>query len=146
MDSLAGMPAQPAAAAASAAVKQLHSDGMEAAAAAANGAVAAADQPQAAAEAGCHSPKEHEAEVATARTAAADLILAKHMLPGTSTLAKIATHSNETKLAARLVSDGSLRLFLCIMLKKQPVVTWGVVNLVGGDRFFSVYLPEFGCE
>eukprot|EP00775_Hariotina_reticulata_P008717 gene8717-8898_t len=142
-DSMAGMPAQVAAVKV-AAIQ--HNEDI--APAAAGQAVAAAGELQAAAGAGREAPKDDEAAAGAeaATTAAADLILAKHMLPDTATLAKIAKHSNETKLAARLVSDGSLRLFLCIMLKKQPVVTWGLVNLVGGDRFFSVYLPEFGCE
>lgn len=80
------------------------------------------------------------------RAAVRDELLAKHHLPDVDTMAKIAKHSNETKLAARNVSDASLKLYLCIMLKQSPVVSWGVVTAVGGDKFFTVYLPEFGCE
>uniref|UniRef100_A0A383WKX8 Uncharacterized protein n=1 Tax=Tetradesmus obliquus TaxID=3088 RepID=A0A383WKX8_TETOB len=45
-----------------------------------------------------------------------------------------------------MASDASLKLYLCIMLKQQPVVTWAVVAGVGGDKFFTAYLPEFGQE
>lgn len=78
--------------------------------------------------------------------AAAAAVLTQHQIPDTQTLAKIAKHSNDTKLSARLVQDGSLKLFLCITLKQQPVVSWAVVTAVGGDKFFTAYLPEFGCE
>jgi DIS3-like exonuclease 2 len=44
------------------------------------------------------------------------------------------------------VSDGSLKLYLCIMLRDNPVVTMAVATSVGGDRFFMAYLPELGCE
>ena len=42
--------------------------------------------------------------------------------------------------------DGSLKLFLAVMLKAAPVVTEAVVTGVGGDRFFAAYLTEFGTE
>jgi hypothetical protein len=32
------------------------------------------------------------------------------------------------------------------MLRENPVVTTAVVVGVGGDRFFTVYIPELGCE
>lgn len=50
------------------------------------------------------------------------------------------------QLSARGASDGSLKLYLCIMLRKAPLVTWAVVDGLGGDRFASVYLPALGCE
>eukprot|EP00879_Flechtneria_rotunda_P015976 GHRR01016709.1.p1 GENE.GHRR01016709.1~~GHRR01016709.1.p1 ORF type:complete len:971 (+),score=396.72 GHRR01016709.1:730-3642(+) len=84
--------------------------------------------------------------VAAPREAASEALLKQHQLPDVITMAKIAKHSNETKLSARMVSDGSLRLYLCIMLKQAPKVSWAVVTSVGGDKFFTVYLPEFGCE
>ncbi|KAF6257028.1 exoribonuclease [Scenedesmus sp. NREL 46B-D3] len=46
--------------------------------------------------------------------------------------------------AAAVKAD--LKLYLCIMLKQQPVVTWAVVAGVRGDRFFTAYVPEFGFE
>jgi exoribonuclease R len=85
-----------------------------------------------------------EADAVKAELAAA--LLAKHQLPDTKTLSKIAKHSNDTKYSARMASDASLKLYLCIMLKQQPVVTWAVVDGVGGDKFFTAYLPEFGLE
>lgn len=86
------------------------------------------------------------AEAAAAKKAAAAALLAKHQLPDQATLAKIAKHSNDTKYSARMASDGSLKLYLCIMLKQQPVVTWAVATTLGGDKFCQAYLPEFGCE
>jgi exoribonuclease R len=85
-----------------------------------------------------------EADAVKAESAAA--LLAKHQLPDTQTLSKIAKHSNDTKYSARMASDASLKLYLCIMLKQQPVVTWAVVAGVRGDKFFTAYLPEFGFE
>jgi exoribonuclease R len=85
-----------------------------------------------------------EADAVKAESAAA--LLAKHQLPDTQTLSKIAKHSNDTKYSARMASDASLKLYLCIMLKQQPAVTWAVVAGVGGDKFFTAYLPEFGLE
>ncbi|WIA18422.1 hypothetical protein OEZ85_009882 [Tetradesmus obliquus] len=86
------------------------------------------------------------AGVDAAKEAAAAALLAKHQLPDAQTMCRIAKHSNDTKYSARMASDASLKLYLCIMLKQQPVVTWAVVAGVGGDRFCTAYLPEFGQE
>ncbi len=37
----------------------------------------------------------------------------------------VAAHSNDRKLAAKSVQDGSLRLYLCVMLHRQPFVCDG---------------------
>ena len=76
----------------------------------------------------------------------ATAMLRKHQLPTAKEVEAIACHSNDTKVAARNVSDGSLKLYLCIMLRNNPVVTMAVATAVGGDRFFTAYLPELGCE
>lgn len=76
----------------------------------------------------------------------ATAMLQKHQLPSAKEVERIAEHSNETKTSARQVSDGSLKLYLCIMLRDSPVVTMAVATGVGGDKFFTAYLPELGCE
>lgn len=58
----------------------------------------------------------------------------------------MAEHCNERRLAARNVQDGSLRLYLCVMLRRRPAVTTAVVTMVGGDRWFAAYLPDYGQE
>lgn len=35
---------------------------------------------------------------------------------------RVAAHANDRKLAAKSVQDGSLRLYLCVMLHRQPLV------------------------
>jgi hypothetical protein len=107
--------------------------------------------PPAAAEAEAGGEAEATAEAAVAelpdfKAEYAAALLAKHQLPDTKALGNIAKHSNDTKYSARMASDASLKLYLCIMLKQQPVVTWAVVAGVGGDKFFTAYLPEFGLE
>lgn len=77
---------------------------------------------------------------------AATAMLRTHQLPSAKDVEAIAKHSNDTKVAARMVSDGSLKLYLCIMLRDNPVVTMAVATAVGGDKFFTAYLPELGCE
>ena len=58
----------------------------------------------------------------------------------------MALHCNEQRLAARNAQDASLKLFLCVLLRKQPVVTLGVVSSLGGDKHMGVYLPMYGLE
>ncbi|KAG2436972.1 hypothetical protein HXX76_006487 [Chlamydomonas incerta] len=55
-------------------------------------------------------------------------------------------HCNDRRLAARNAQDGSLKLYLCVLLRRQPVVTMGTVSSLGGDRYFALYIPEFGHE
>jgi DIS3-like exonuclease 2 len=58
----------------------------------------------------------------------------------------VAQHCNERRLAARNAQDRSLQLYLCVMLRRHPVLTVGTVSNVGGDRYFQLYLNEFGQE
>jgi len=39
-----------------------------------------------------------------------------------------------------------MRLFLCALLARKPVVTQGIVTGLNGDRFFDLYVPELGLE
>ncbi|GLI69509.1 hypothetical protein VaNZ11_014144 [Volvox africanus] len=71
---------------------------------------------------------------------------AKHRLLDPSLTSRVADHCNERRLAARDAQDASLRLYLCVLLARQPCVALGTVNILGGDLFFSAYLTEFGTE
>lgn len=57
-----------------------------------------------------------------------------------------AEHCNRARLAARNVQDASLKLYLCLMLRDRPVISEALVLSLGGDKFFSAYLPEFGFD
>ena len=48
----------------------------------------------------------------------------------------VSAHANDRKLAAKAVQDGSLRLYLCVMLHRQPLVCEGgkLQGLVHGLR------------
>lgn len=39
-----------------------------------------------------------------------------------------------------------MRLFLCAMLARKPVVSQAIVTGLNGARFFDVYVPELGLE
>lgn len=65
--------------------------------------------------------------------------------PSTTT-GLVAEHCNEKRLTARNAQDGSLRLYLCVLLRRHPALTTGVVSNLGGDRYCGVFLPEFGHE
>jgi hypothetical protein len=131
--------------AAVAAAREAADMGTDAAAAAAGssgsnaGSDAGSSDGDAAAEPASEAEGDLEAPEATA-------MLQKHQLPSAKEVERIAEHSNETKTSARQVSDGSLKLYLCIMLRDNPVVTMAVATGVGGDKFFTAYLPELGCE
>lgn len=58
----------------------------------------------------------------------------------------MAEHCNEKRLCARNAQDASLRLYLCVLLRRSPMVTNGIVTGVGGNLYFGVYLPELGLE
>lgn len=72
--------------------------------------------------------------------------VARHGLFEAQQVGMIAAHSNGRKLAAKAVQDGSLRLYLCVMLNKQPLICDGVVMCLGGSRFFDVYIPSLGMD
>ncbi|KAK9829114.1 hypothetical protein WJX72_003965 [[Myrmecia] bisecta] len=70
----------------------------------------------------------------------------EHGLLECEAAAKVAQHCNDRKQAAKNVQDASLRLYLCVMLRLRPTFTEGVVLNLNGNRFFDVYLPEFGLD
>ena len=39
-----------------------------------------------------------------------------------------------------------MRLFLCALLARRPMVAQGVVTSLNGQRFFHLYVPELGLE
>ena len=39
-----------------------------------------------------------------------------------------------------------MRLFLCAMLARKPVVSQAIVTGLNGQRFFDLYVPELGLE
>ena len=39
-----------------------------------------------------------------------------------------------------------MRLFLCALLARRPVVAQGIVTSLNGQRFFHLYVPELGLE
>lgn len=80
------------------------------------------------------------------RGLSAEQAAAKHLLCDRTKTASLAAHANERRLAARNAQDASLRLYLAVLLHRFPLVVQGVVTQVGGDRHFTVYIPEFGQE
>lgn len=72
--------------------------------------------------------------------------MARHGLYPTREVGAIAAHANDRKMAAKSVQDGSLRLYLCVMLYRQPLVCDAVVMQLGGSRFFDAYIPALGCD
>jgi len=72
--------------------------------------------------------------------------LSKHRLFQKDLCGKVAAHCNDKRLAARNAQDASLRMYLCCLLRKYPVVADSVVINVGGDKYFNVYVPEYGVE
>ena len=45
-----------------------------------------------------------------------------------------------------LGQEASLTLYLCVLLRRQPLVTTGIVCNLGGDKFVGLYLPQLGIE
>eukprot|EP00887_Chlorella_sp_A99_P000156 scaffold16.g156.t1 len=70
----------------------------------------------------------------------------RHGLADGEIVGRISSHANDRKAAAKSVQDGCLRLYLCVMLHRQPVVVDAVVMQLGGSRFFDCYIPVFGCD
>eukprot|EP01114_Cavostelium_apophysatum_P019410 TRINITY_DN6252_c0_g1_i2.p1 TRINITY_DN6252_c0_g1~~TRINITY_DN6252_c0_g1_i2.p1 ORF type:complete len:1327 (-),score=433.29 TRINITY_DN6252_c0_g1_i2:12-3866(-) len=60
-------------------------------------------------------------------------------------LTELATHCNDKKLNSRKAQELSAQLFLCVLLKNNPVVVEAVA-LGLGDKYMSVLLPSFGFE
>ena len=63
-----------------------------------------------------------------------DEVMAKHQLFSTRLCVQVSDHCNEKRLGSRKAQDASLRLYLCCLLRRKPVVTTGVLLQVGGDR------------
>ncbi|GAX84362.1 hypothetical protein CEUSTIGMA_g11784.t1 [Chlamydomonas eustigma] len=72
--------------------------------------------------------------------------VAKHMLFETILCGKVAKHCNEKRLTARKAQDASLRMYLCCLLRRKPIVTQGILLQVGGEKYFNVYCPEYGVD
>ena len=46
----------------------------------------------------------------------------------------------------RFAQETSMRLFLCALLARRPMVAQGIVTSLNGQRFFHLYVPELGLE
>ena len=64
----------------------------------------------------------------------------------TDTLSDIAAHCNDCKLAAKNAQEASARLFLAFLLRDKPRVAKAIVVALNGDKFFEVYIPEYGLQ
>jgi DIS3-like exonuclease 2 len=64
-----------------------------------------------------------------------DQAVEAHRLLPTQLCSKVSEHCNDRRLSARKAQDASLRLYLCVLLRKAPVVTTGVLLQVGLLRF-----------
>lgn len=45
-----------------------------------------------------------------------------------------------------MVQDGSMRLYLCVLLRQHPIITQGVCLQMGGNKFMDVYISELGMD
>lgn len=70
----------------------------------------------------------------------------RHRLPGREEASQLCNHCNSARQRARAVQEGSSRLFLAVMLSQNPVVTHAIIVALGGDKYFTVYVPQFGLE
>lgn len=44
------------------------------------------------------------------------------------------------------LQDGSLKLYLCVLLRQHPLVTEAVCLQLGGNKFIDVYIAELGTD
>eukprot|EP01025_Chloroclados_australasicus_P029386 TRINITY_DN2936_c0_g1_i5.p1 TRINITY_DN2936_c0_g1~~TRINITY_DN2936_c0_g1_i5.p1 ORF type:complete len:652 (-),score=77.29 TRINITY_DN2936_c0_g1_i5:2129-4084(-) len=72
-------------------------------------------------------------------------IVEKHKLQSNGELMLTCVHANDRKYSSKQIQEMNQRIFLCAMLRKDPVITEGIVVDVKGDRFFEVYLTKYGC-
>ncbi|XP_051129384.1 DIS3-like exonuclease 2 isoform X2 [Andrographis paniculata] len=70
----------------------------------------------------------------------------KYRVPCTETLADVAAHCNEKKLAARHVKDAIDKLYMWVLLKKNKILCSEARVLGLGPRFMSVYIPKLAIE
>lgn len=45
-----------------------------------------------------------------------------------------------------VLQDGSLKLYLCVLLRQHPLVTEAVCLQLGGNKFIDVYIAELGTD
>ncbi|KAJ8541700.1 hypothetical protein K7X08_002516 [Anisodus acutangulus] len=70
----------------------------------------------------------------------------KHKVPCTETLAGIASHCNERKLACRHVKDAMEKLYLWVLLKRKEIL-FSEARVMGlGPRFMSLYIHKLATE
>ncbi|KAK4490107.1 hypothetical protein RD792_000764 [Penstemon davidsonii] len=70
----------------------------------------------------------------------------KYRVPCTKTLADVASHCNEKKLAARRVKDAMDKLYTWVLLKKKEIL-YSEARVLGlGPRFMSIYIPKLAIE
>jgi exoribonuclease R len=74
-----------------------------------------------------------------------DLVAEFSLLPSKEELTRIAAQCNDRKLMARRAQEGSTQLFLCVLLKNNPVIDDAVV-LSTGEKYLTVILPSFTME
>ena len=55
------------------------------------------------------------------------------------------THTH-TYAHMHTLQDASLKMYLCCLLRKAPVVTEAIVTGVNGNRWISVYLTGYGIS
>ncbi|XP_019260850.1 PREDICTED: DIS3-like exonuclease 2 [Nicotiana attenuata] len=70
----------------------------------------------------------------------------KHKVPCAKTLAGIASHCNERKLASRHVKDAMEKLYMWVLLKGKEVL-FSEARVMGlGPRFMSLYIHKLATE
>ena len=69
-----------------------------------------------------------------------------HRLPPGPRVQEVAAHANDRKIAAKAAQDGSIRVYLALMLYSHPRVESGVVMGLNGSKFFDVYVPRLGID
>ncbi|KAM3394752.1 DIS3-like exonuclease 2 [Capsicum galapagoense] len=70
----------------------------------------------------------------------------KHKVPCAETLAGIASHCNERKLACRRVKDAMEKLYMWVLLKRKEIF-FSEARVMGlGPRFMSLYIHKLATE
>ncbi|KZV35118.1 hypothetical protein F511_20211 [Dorcoceras hygrometricum] len=88
---------------------------------------------------------EHEIRSVKAQEALS-ISASKFKLPCAETLAYVAAHCNERKLAARHVKDAINKLYMWFFLKKKEIL-YSEARVLGlGPRFMSMYIPKLAIE
>ncbi|KAL6504509.1 hypothetical protein OROGR_026432 [Orobanche gracilis] len=76
---------------------------------------------------------------------ALSLAASKYRVPVAKTLADVAAHCNERRLATRRVKDATDKLYMWVLLKKE--ILYSEARVLGlGPRFMSVYIPKLAIE